>query len=61
MKSLSSYREKNFANEYESEFDFSQYLINKKNDKNFNNNSISINDIPNLNKSCKIIIYLTLS
>lgn len=53
MKSLSSYREKNFATEYESEFDFSQYLINKKNDKNFNNNSISINDIQSLNKSCK--------
>ncbi len=55
MKSMSVYKDKTHPNEYESEFDFSEYLTNKKTGKNLNSNSISINDIQNLNKSCKFL------
>jgi hypothetical protein len=52
MKSLKIYKEKANPNEYDSEFDFSEYLTNKKNEKNLNSNSISINDIQNFDNSC---------
>jgi len=53
MKSLSLYKDKSYPQEYESEFDFSEYLTNKKTGKYLNSDSISINDIQNFNKSCK--------
>ena len=57
MKSISVFKDKSHPNEYESEFDFSEYLTNKKTGRNLNSNSISINDIQNFNKSCNYNIW----
>lgn len=52
MKSLKLYKDQANPSEYDSEFDFSEYLTNKKNGRNINNNTISINEIQNFDNTC---------
>lgn len=58
MRNLSVYKDKTHPKEYESEFDFSEYLTNKKTGRNLSSNTIAINDIQqNFNKSCNFIFF----